>query len=44
MSFYNINDTRSIKSLLTVSAIAPMATRHSRLWLKLKWHKRQLIG
>lgn len=37
MSFYKLENTDTIKSLLVVSSLSPMATKHSKLWLKLKW-------
>lgn len=42
MSFYNLSsNASSIKSLLNIGN-TPMATRHSRLWLKLKWRKQKV--
>lgn len=44
MSFYKLEDTDTLKSLLVVSSLSPMATKHSKLWLKLKWRNRQPIS
>lgn len=44
MSFYKLENTETLKSLLVISSLSPMATKHSKLWLKLKWRNRQQIS